>query len=117
MINLTREEAQQVLHSLLNYPMTEGKAIELLRAKLNEPPCKTGSSCTNKCERCGEVNPAEIHTCTPEPMIDGWPLYSGLPQRKWVGLTEEEKTFIAWESNNGPHCVELTEAKLKEKNT
>jgi hypothetical protein len=79
MITLTREEAQQVLHSLLNYPMTEGKAIQLLRAKLNEPPCKTGSSCTNKCERCGEVNPAEIHTCTPEPMIDGYPLYSGLP--------------------------------------
>ena len=76
MINLTREEAQQVLHSLLNYPMTEGKAIELLRAKLNEPPCKTGSSCTNKCERCGEVNPAEIHTCT--------------PKREWVGLTDEE---------------------------
>jgi len=37
MITLTREEAQQVLHSLLNYPMTEGKAIQLLRAKLKQP--------------------------------------------------------------------------------
>ena len=45
------------------------------------------------------------------------PLYTAPPQREWVGLTDEEKTFIAWESNNGPHCVELTEAKLKEKNT
>ena len=47
------------------------------------------------CERCGESNPAEIHTCTPnyidrrqwkfdpmtgEPLVDDWPLYSGLPQ-------------------------------------
>jgi hypothetical protein len=29
-----------------------------------------------KCERCGEVNPAEIHTCT--------------PQREWQGLTEDD---------------------------
>ena len=34
-----------------------------------------------KCERCGKINPAEIHTCTPEPQVNGWPLYSGLPQR------------------------------------
>lgn len=61
----------------------------------DEPPCKTGSQCINKCQRCGEINPAEIHTCTPnyvdrrqwkydpmtgEPLVDGWPLYSGLPK-------------------------------------
>lgn len=46
----------------------------------DEPPCKTGSQCTNKCQRCGEINPAEIHTCSPEPQINGWPLYSGLPK-------------------------------------
>ncbi len=45
----------------------------------DEPPCKTGSQCTNKCQRCGEINPAEIHNCSPEPQINGWPLYSGLP--------------------------------------
>jgi hypothetical protein len=48
----------------------------------DEPPCKTGSQCTNKCQRCGEINPAEIHTCSPEPQINGWPLYSGLPKPK-----------------------------------
>jgi hypothetical protein len=84
------------------------------------------------CERCGEANPAEVHTCTPnyvdrrqwkydpmtgEPLVDDWPLYSGLPQseegcaecgkkssdgwalycvkcsetsREWQGLTDEE---------------------------
>jgi hypothetical protein len=45
------------------------------------------------------------------------PLYTAPPKKKWVGLTDEERTFIAWESNNGAHCVALTEAKLKEKNT
>jgi hypothetical protein len=39
------------------------------------------------------------------------------PQREWQGLTDEERTFLAWESNNGPECVAMTEAKLKEKNT
>jgi hypothetical protein len=39
------------------------------------------------------------------------------PQREWQGLTDEERTFLAWESNNGAHCVAITEAKLKEKNT
>lgn len=33
-------------------------------------------SMTMKCDRCGEVNPAEIHTCS--------------PQREWQGLTDEE---------------------------
>jgi len=90
MITLTREEAQQVLDALKHLCLHsraiagyDGEKvqppIDMLKAKLSEPPCKTGSSCTNKCERCGEVNSAEIHTCTPEPMIDGYPLYSGLP--------------------------------------
>jgi len=37
--------------------------------------------------------------------------------KEWVGLTDDELTFIAWGSNNGPECVAMTEAKLKEKNT
>jgi hypothetical protein len=45
--------------------------------------------------------------------MDKVPLYI---KKEWVGLTDEERTFIAWESNNGPHCVAMTEAKLKEKN-
>ena len=31
-----------------------------------------------KCERCGEVNPAEIHTCSPqEPVAWAWTVNSG----------------------------------------
>jgi len=36
---------------------------------------------------------------------------------KFVGLTDEERKALAWESDNGWHCVAITEAKLKEKNT
>ena len=46
----------------------------------------------------------------------GIPLYFAPPQREWQGLTDEERTYLAWESNNGQHCVAMTEAKLKEKN-
>ena len=58
---------------------------------------------------------------TGEPMIDGWPLYSGLPKREWVGLTDEE----AWEiycdakaqlDQGWLYNARAIEAKLKEKN-
>ena len=165
-ITLTREEAQQVLDALTwCYDVTEwpangstpqDKAIETLRARLAQ------------CNRCGKVNPAEIHTCTPlpEPEPVAWKVWTvhnhiffsigvqtfqindvlehepevsakefsewlatqlrhaliqlstAPPQRKeWQGLTDEERTYLAWESNNGPHCVAMTEALLKEKNT
>jgi hypothetical protein len=56
------------------------------------------------CERCGEVNPAEVHTCT--------------PKREWQGLTDEEimdACAAVWAS----HPIDvgrIIEAKLKEKN-
>ena len=97
-----------------------------------------------KCERCGEVNPAEIHTCSPqEPVawmsqggdvsrsrryfeemgfVDLIPLYTAPPQREWVGLTDREIDELFLD-----HMEELfhgrdydyeraIEAKLKEKN-
>lgn len=45
------------------------------------------------------------------------PLYTAPSQREWQGLADEERNFLAWESNNGWHCVAMTEAKLKEKNS
>jgi len=76
------------------------EAIKALRARLSQ------------CERCGEVNPAEIHTCT--------------PKREWQGLTDEEiREFEIWlddeEEKHGwnlpADIVKYIEAKLKEKNT
>lgn len=62
-----------------------------------------------KCERCGEVNPAEIHTCT--------------PKREWQGLTDAEVSEIldaeiGFNSCFGPETdfARAIEAKLKEKN-
>jgi hypothetical protein len=82
-----------------------------------------------KCERCGEVNPAEIHTCTPKhediygcaecgkKQSDGWALYCVKciePVREWQGLTDEEKEYFR---RLGLVGVEIIEAKLKEKNS
>ena len=35
------------------------------------------------CDRCGKVNPAELHTCT-------------LPQREWVSLTDDYIDYAAY---------------------
>ena len=99
-----------------------------------------------QCKRCGEVNPAEIHTCTPkEPvawMYNGnlhefdpsdWavnkvtPLYTAPPQREWQGLTDEDRQEIErWiefkeAGGNEPvpaqKIVTYVQAKLKEKNS
>ena len=64
---------------------------------------------TEPCERCGEVNPAEIHTCTPK-------------QREWQGLTDEEVREIYGKDLNyrdGDYSryAHAIEAKLKEKNS
>lgn len=61
-----------------------------------------------QCERCGEVSPAEIHTCT--------------PKSKWQGLTDEEYETMAehYVTNCYFDTLEYAraiEAKLKEKNT
>lgn len=59
---------------------------------------------------------------TGEPLIDGYPLYSGLPKREWVGLTYEEiqeiwtNTFDPVEWDDVQQIAEIVEAKLKEKN-
>jgi len=101
-----RELLQQVLDAWQDDWANDKQSalLEMIRA-----------NCAN-CARCGEVNPAEIHTCTPMVRITT-PEDIAKIKSKWVGLTDEERTFLAWESNNGPHCVAMTEAKLKEKNT
>ena len=77
---------------------------------------------TMKCNRCGETNPAEIHTCTPlDPLLEA--LRVPEKKREWVGLTEEEIRNIATQGRTDfsrPAYEEYyiaIEAKLKEKNT
>jgi hypothetical protein len=95
-ITLTREEAQQVHDALeeiryADISASQEKAIETLRAQLSQ------------CERCGEVNPAEIHTCT--------------PKSEWKWLTDEEIEQIIDKHWDDPSMfAEAIEAKLKQKN-
>jgi hypothetical protein len=102
---------------------------------------------TEPCERCGKVNPAEIHTCSPkqpeqEPAAWMWDVYSGAgytsrgidffptdipfakhtplytaPQSEWVGLTNEEIEEIYTNAMSDFDFIFDTQAKLKEKNS
>jgi hypothetical protein len=71
-------------------------------------PQSETSICCQDFEHCNR-------SCTPR----GQWLAQKEAQREWEwqGLTDEERTFLAWESNNETECVAMTEAKLKEKNT
>lgn len=91
-----------------------------------------------KCDRCGETNPAEIHTCTPKqsgPVIqarkEGDLIVADLPQvptggggisstlpakREWINLTATEIKILRRAANNDREFAELVQAKLKEKN-
>jgi len=65
-----------------------------------------------KCPRCGEVNPAEIHTCSPQ---------VAPPKREWVGLTDEEigDVYVAWDNTDGASFADfarLIETKSRSKN-
>ena len=53
---------------------------------------------------------------TGEPLIDGWPLYSGLP-KPWQGLTDEEIKSLLWETRvDNLTFARVIEKVLKEKN-
>jgi hypothetical protein len=122
MITLTREEAQQVLHSLLNYPMTEGKAIELLRAKLNEPeqePVAWGIANTRPTEKQSLMM---VMLDEPEPSHMVVPLYTAPPHREWRGLTDAEYEAMAEQYVTNCYFDTLKyakaiEAKLRDKNS
>ena len=55
-----------------------------------------------QCKRCGEVNPAEIHTCT--------------PKREWQGLTDEDVWELVQKTPDFSETVAAIQAKLKAKN-
>jgi hypothetical protein len=126
-ITLTRKEAQQVLDALeLHWatpPIHVREVIQTLKTRLSQ------------CERCGEINPAEIHTCTPKSeegcaecgkkSSDGWALYCvKCSEREWQGLTENEKELLWDEAVEGRehfcsqygNFADAIEAKLKQKN-
>ena len=91
-----------------------------------------------KCPRCGEVNPAEIHTCSPqvaqseqEPVAwleyddEGYLFLSGkrkgafpvfiAPPKQWVGLTEYERNYYN-DRLSGSRVAEDIEFELRSRN-
>jgi hypothetical protein len=79
--------------------------------------CQYLSAADRVCNKCGEIHRVDrlIDFLRPQP-----------PQRKWVGLTDEDRKQISkeanyhWEMTAGEYAErigQLTEAKLKEKNT
>jgi len=115
-MNNDKELMQMALDALITAELDgncEYGATDALRTRLSQ------------CERCGEVNSAEIHTCTPqEPVAWAWtvnsgagyitrgvgfdkadipfakhtPLYTAPPQRGWQGLTENEIKHLWYEA-------------------
>jgi hypothetical protein len=99
--------------------------IDNMTSGLVTPPAAQPKQERNFCPRCGKRVGDYIHTCTPpkEKYTYGTPLMDAMtqdyvpPQRPWVGLTEDERINISYKAD-GNECVavELTEAKLKERN-
>ena len=100
-----------------------------------EPPCKTGSQCTNKCQQCEQpaqqepvavvsgyyggqcvvvpTNPARIFN-------SGTAFYTSQPPRKpWVGLTQQDINIAFDDTQEGggfDDFARAIETKLREKN-
>ena len=123
-ITLTRDEAQQVLDALEDVFETENwvsytDVKKLLRARLAQPEPKPHGYLwfTKHMEqRFTHRKPEEQ-----ERIGDVKPIYTALPKKEWVSITNEELIAI-WNKviNSGGSFQEFyasIEAKLKEKNT
>ncbi len=134
MINLTREEAQQVVDALdLDYASSAKdwdarrlSAYQTLRAKLSEPePEPIGEvqwDFDQDNEPIGQFGALTQNVKIPI----GTPLYTAPPQREWQGLTDEEALKEFWKIYTEDDVLftdverafyRAIEAKLKEKNT
>ena len=73
---------------------------------------------TMKCDRCGEVEPAEIHTCSPDYVDRRQWKYDPMTGKKlWQGLTADERIDCEKAAKgNYFDLLDEHEAKLKEKN-
>ena len=124
MINLTREEAQQVLDALEDVmddaeePHKTKNAFEFLRAKLSEPEPEPVATQYKYIDAFGNDywtdEPWEGKKVEAERY-----LYTAPPQREWVDLTREEIAEILcderWQGR--PELILLeVHARLKEKN-
>jgi len=127
-------EAVQVRDAIKQARALDKKAENARELGLDyEPPCKTGSQCTSKCQQCVVQEPV-AYLCEnavghkyfrwkkPSSTFKPIALYTTPPaaQRQWVGLTDKELEDIWFHAETGGAMLlrfaEAIEAKLKEKN-
>ena len=135
MITLTKEEAQQVLDALVFATPSEFSPAEvykdsvvLLQNRLEQPDSKAHLQFSGpmhvvcKCEKCkAQPEPEPVMLMDAPLLLNGQPLYTAPPQRKWQGLTDEEikkeQHHIDWtNAHTYAKFARAIEAKLKEKN-
>jgi hypothetical protein len=115
---MTQEELKLVLDALENgdvpTPKNVGKNLDAITA-IKEALAQTQEPHGWYIDGYGAV----IGTAEPKSVRVGeWlPWYTATPQRTWVGLTEAERTEIDHLALSRVQAVQMTEAKLKEKNT
>ena len=97
---MTKEEA---LKMCLEYIETNAHERRHVRWAIKDALAQPDER--NFCPRCGKrtADPTTIHTCTP-------------PQSQWVGLTDEEVIEISHLALTRVQAMQMTEAKLREKN-
>jgi hypothetical protein len=66
MITLTREEGQQVLFWLKFIDLPTTDILSKMMSDRLAQPDHIADERKKVCNRCGKVNPAEIHTCSPQ---------------------------------------------------
>jgi hypothetical protein len=94
------------------------------KAKYSDIVSDGGRDPRNKFDTAPSQREWKYDPMTGEPLIDGWPLYSGLPQREWQGLTYKERNDCLVEADpcealldhEAHELMRTVEAKLKEKN-
>jgi hypothetical protein len=115
---MTQEELKLVLDALENgdvpTPKNAGKNLDAITA-IKEALAQTQEPHGWYIDGYGAV----IGTAEPKSVRVGeWlPWYTSTPQRTWVGLTEAERIEIDHLALSRVQAVQMTEAKLKEKNT
>jgi hypothetical protein len=129
-----RELLQQALYALLNYPLTEGQAIEAIRTRLAQPESEEWKVWTIHNHiffsigvQSFQINDVLEHQ--PEVLAEEFSEWlatqlrhaltqlsnTAQPKKEWVGLTDREIDDLDYSGTRVEFARDI-EAKLKEKN-
>jgi hypothetical protein len=125
---MTHDEIDTMWQKAMRQSIKEGEMFtryqfaQLVAAKATEEAnAKANASWTLMCKKMVAIErEALAQTQEPIAMLFGsLPVYDRTtpPQRTWVGLTDEERIEVDRLALSRVQAVQMTEAKLKEKNT